>query len=85
MTLRLFYTTKSLKFYSVRINILRLMSITLLRARAKIIPLQEDRLKETNTFKSKLRNEVKKSGHGSGSQYTNEFINYFMGYKPYFL
>ena len=40
---------------------------------------------ETNTFKSKLRNEVKKSGHGSGSQYTNEFINYFMGYKPYFL
>ena len=74
-----------MKFYSVRINILRLMSITLLRARAKIIPLQEDRLKETNTFKSKLRNEVKKSGHGSGSQYTNEFINYFMGYKPYFL
>ena len=74
-----------MKYYSVRINILRLMSATLLKARAKIIPLQEDRLKETNTFKSKLRNEVKKSGNGSGSQHTNEFINYFLGYKPYFL
>lgn len=74
-----------MKYYSVRINILRLMSATLLKARVKIIPLQEDRLKETNTFKSKLRNEVKKSGNGSGSQHTNEFINYFMGYKPYFL
>lgn len=74
-----------MKFYSVRINILRLMSAVLLRARAKIIPLQEDRLKETNLFKSKLRNEVKKSGHGSGGQYINEFINYYLGYKPYFL
>ena len=74
-----------MKFYSVRINILRLISAVLLRARAKIIPLQEDRLKETNLFKSKLRDKVKKSGHGSGGQYINEFINYYLGYKPYFL
>ena len=49
MTLRLFYTTKSLKLTII-------WYFTLLE-----------------------------SGHGSGSQYTNEFINYFMGYKPYFL
>lgn len=74
-----------MKYYSVRLNVFRLVSSLLLRARSKIIPIQENKLKEMNTFKSKSRNEVKKTGQGTGSQYLNEFINDYSGFKPYIL
>ena len=74
-----------MKYYSVRLNVFRLVSSLLLRARSKIIPIQENKLKEMNTFKSKSRNEVKNTGQGTGSQYLNEFINDYSGFKPYIL
>lgn len=74
-----------MKYYSVRLNVFRLISSILLRARAKIIPIQENKLKEMNTFKSKSRNEIKKTGQGTGSSSLNQFITEYSGFKPYIL
>lgn len=74
-----------MKDYSVRSNIIRLIKINILKARVKIIPSQESRLKETNKLELKGKGEIKRGGGGTFSQIVSEFINTYPNLKPYLL
>jgi len=74
-----------MKAYSVRSNIIRLIKINILKARVKIIPSQESRLKETNKLELKGKSEIKRGGGGTFSQILSEFINTYPNLKPYLL
>jgi hypothetical protein len=74
-----------MKNYSVRSNIIRLIKINILKARIKILPSQEGRLKETNKLELKGKSEVKRGGGGSFAQIVSEFVKYYPNLKPYLL
>lgn len=74
-----------MKYYSVRSNMIKLICNSLLRIRPKLIPVQEDRVKEENCFKVKSRFEVKQRESGSNTQKVNEFIYSYSGLTPYYL
>ena len=71
--------------YSVRCKCFKLIHISLLKARNKILPFQEHELQKKNLFNSKEDIIVKKSFQGLSMQYVNEFINQYIGLKSYFL
>ena len=74
-----------MKSYSIRSNIIRLIKINILKARVKILPSQESRLKETNKLEIKGKGEIKRGGGGSFTQIVSEFINNYPNLKPYLL
>ena len=71
--------------YSVRCKCFKLIHISLLKARNKVLPFQEHELQKKNLFNSKEDITVKKSFQGLSMQYVNEFINQYIGLKSYFL
>ena len=71
--------------YSVRCKCFKLIHISLLKARNKVLPFQEHELQKKNLFNSKEDIIVKKSFQGLSMQYVNEFINQYIGLKSYFL
>ena len=74
-----------MKNYSIRSNIIRLIKINILKARVKILPSQESRLKETNKLEIKGKGEIKRGGGGTFTQIVSEFINNYPNLKPYLL
>lgn len=71
-----------MRMFSVRSNIIRLIKEATLKARTKVLPIQEDRCRDLNQVNTRAKSDVRKNLGGGGDK-LNEFLRAYPMMSPY--